>query len=119
MQYDLSSFNVRIIPMTEAKQDLIELSTNPLDEWINTHYDELCAGMTCKNALFCKPSDMKDKNFQMSIKDKCDRKQRRIDGKQTWCYVLKEEMKGLYKQVEPNDNEDSFTDDEIPVNEAL
>ncbi|KAI5497684.1 hypothetical protein TVAGG3_0818330 [Trichomonas vaginalis G3] len=55
----------------------------------------------------------------MSIKDKCDKKQRRIDGKQTWYYVLKEEMKGLYKQVEPNDNEDSFPDDEIPVNEAL
>ncbi|KAI5540832.1 hypothetical protein TVAGG3_0043110 [Trichomonas vaginalis G3] len=119
INYDLSSFNVRIIPMTEAKQDLIELSSNPLDVWINTHYDELCAGMTCKNALLCKPSDMKDKNFQMSIKDKCDKKQRRIDGKQTWYYVLKEEMKGLYKQVEPNDNEDSFTDDEIPVNEAL
>ena len=29
----------------------------------------------------CKPSDMKDKNFQLSINDKCDRKQKRIDGK--------------------------------------
>ena len=45
IKYDLSEFNVRKIPMTEAKQDLIEASQSPLDVWICQHYDELCKGI--------------------------------------------------------------------------
>ena len=96
--------------MTEAKQDIIDASKSHIDVWINDHYDELVKGMICPNALVCKPSDMKDKNFQLSIKDKCDRTQKRIDGKRVWCYFLKDECKGWYHQTEYNDEE--FSDDE-------
>ena len=113
MSYDLSTFNVRKIPMTEAKQDLIEASKSPIDVWINDHYDSLVKGMICSDALVCKPADMKDKNFQLSIKDKCDRKQKRVDGKRVWYYFLKDECKGLYKQTEFIDDEcQEFSEDE-------
>ena len=49
---------------------------------------------------------MKDKNFQLSIKDKCDRKQRRVDGKRVWFYVLKDECKALYSQTETDADDD-------------
>lgn len=32
MNYDLSSFNVREIPITEAKQDIINASKSPIDQ---------------------------------------------------------------------------------------
>ena len=34
LSYDLSNFNIRDIPVTEAKKDLIEASRSPLDQWI-------------------------------------------------------------------------------------
>ena len=112
MSYDLSTFNVRKIPMTEAKQDLIEASKSPIDVWINDHYDSLVKGMSCSDALVCKPADMKDKNFQLSIKDKCDRKQKRVDGKRVWYYFLKDECKGLYHQTEIFEEDEKFSEDE-------
>lgn len=72
VQRDISGFNPRKIPMTEAKQDLIEASKSPLEYWICDHYDELVEGMKCSDALGCKPSDMKERQFQLQIKDKCD-----------------------------------------------
>ena len=49
---------------------------------------------------------MKDKNFQLSIKDKSTRKRITIDGKRVWCYVLKDECKNLYKQTIINELSD-------------
>lgn len=112
MSYDLSTFNVRKIPMTEAKQDLIEASKSPIDVWINDHYDSLIKGMICSDALVCKPADMKDKNFQLSIKDKCERRKKGPKGAQKWCYILKDECKGLYHQTEFIDDDEKFSEDE-------
>ena len=74
-------------------QDIIDASKSHIDVWINDHYDELVKGMICSNALVCKLSDMKDKNFQLSIKDKCDRKQKRIDGKRVGVISSKMNVK--------------------------
>ena len=106
MMYDLSTFNVREIPMTEAKQNIINASKSPIDQFICDHYNELVIGMVCSDALTCKPSEMKDKNFQLSIKDKCDRKKKGPKGSQKWCYILKEECKSLYRQTENIDEDD-------------
>ena len=103
IRYNLSTFDVRDIPMTEAKQDIINASKSPIDQFICDHYNELVKGMDCSDALMFKPSDMKDKNFQLSIKDKCERKRITINRKRVWCYVLKEECKNLYKQSETID----------------
>ena len=105
MKYDLSTYNIRDIPMTEAKQDIINASKSLIEQFICDHYDELVKGMICSDELVCKLSDMKDKNFQLIIKDKCDRKRITIDGKRKWHYIIKDECKGLYKQTEFNDEE--------------
>ena len=118
MKYDLSTFNVREIPMTEAKEDLIEASRNPLDVWICEHYDDLCAGMLCSDALNCKPVEMKERAFQLQIKDKCDRKQKQVECVRKWFYILKEECKSIYKQAKVTCMEDEYIgDDEIPTRE--
>lgn len=118
MKYDLSSFNVRNIPMTEAKEDLIEASRNPLDVWICEHYDELCAGMLCVDALMTKPVEMKERAFQLQIKDKCDRRQKQADCVRKWFYVLKEECKSIYKQANNTClNDEYIEDDEIPTHD--
>lgn len=116
VKYDISTFNVRELPMTEAKEDLIEASRNPLDIWICEHYNQLCTGMLCTDALTCKPSEMKERTFQLQIKDKCDRKQKQIDCVRKWCYVLKDECKTIYKQTNSLCMEDEYVeDDEIPT----
>ena len=47
INYNLLTFNVRDMPMTEAKQDIIDASKSPIDVWINDHYDSLVKGMIC------------------------------------------------------------------------
>ena len=103
---DISTFNVRDIPMTEAKQDLIDASRSPIDYFICDHYNDLIDGIPCTTALRMKPSDMKDKTFQLQIKDKCDRKQKRDGNTRVWYYVLKDEYKNLYKQTLHDDDEE-------------
>ena len=116
MKHDIKEFNPRIIPMTEAKQDLIEASRTPLDNWICEHYDELILGIPCSDALTSKPTEMKDKNFQLQIKDKCNRKRIAIHGKLVWCYILKDECKQIFKQILHEIDEDIDIDD-IPTHE--
>ena len=106
MKRDVSTFNPRKIPMTEAKQDLIEASRSPLEVWICDHYDALVKGISCADALVSKPSDLKDKAFQLQIKGVCDRKQRRVEGKREWFYIMKEEAKPLYHQTVYSEDEE-------------
>lgn len=118
MKYDLSTFNVRLIPTTEAKEDLIEVSCSPIDEWICKHYDELCIGIQCSDALMSKPSELKDKTFQMQIKDKCDKKRITRDGKREWFYVLKDECKTVYKQTIENNDDVEIDENDLPTHDS-
>lgn len=109
---DISEFNIRDIPMTESKQDLIEASRTPIDQFICDNYNKLIEGMVCNEVLLNKPSEMKERAFQLQLKDKCDRKQKRVDGSRVWFYVLKDECKTIYHQtIFINEDED----DEIPI----
>ena len=105
MNRDINEFNPRDIPMTEAKEDLIEASRSLIDIFICDNYDKLCEGWLCSEAILFKPYDMKERTFCLQLKDKCIRKQRKIDGKPVWHYFLKDECKSLYKQT--------ITDDDI------
>jgi hypothetical protein len=95
---DLSGFNVKETPMTEAKQDLIVASKTVIDEWISEHYNELVNGFNCREALNDKPKELKLKSFQLQLKEKCDRKKIRDE----WKYVMKSEME---KNYEPEPDE--------------
>ena len=102
---DISNFNPRIIPMTEAKQDLIEASRNPVEQFICDYYNKLCKGWSCQKAIFHKPYDIKERSFTLQLKDKCHRK-RQTSGDRKWYYILKDEYKSIYHQT-INDNEDN------------
>ena len=106
MKYDLSTFNVRDIPMTDAKQDLIEASRSPVDQFICDHYDSLVKGMQCSLALGMIPKEMTKRNFELQIKQRCERKKVTIDGARPWCYVLKNECKELYQQTKFDEDEE-------------
>jgi hypothetical protein len=67
---DLKGFDVKDIPMTEAKQDLINVSKPVIDEWIADHYNELVNGFNCSEALNFKPEELKPKSFQLQLKAK-------------------------------------------------
>lgn len=105
MKQELAEFNPRNIPMTEAKQDLIEASRTPLDLWICERYDDLIKGIPCSDALISKPREMRDKSFQLQIKDKCNRQRLTIDSRRVWCYVLKDEYKQIYSQITIDEDE--------------
>jgi hypothetical protein len=97
---DITNFNPRDIPMTEEKQDIIDASRSEIDVWIQAHYDELVTGMKCENAQCMKPDSITLKNFQLQLKNKCDRKQIRVgarnDNKRAWVYMLKREYVDIY-----------------------
>jgi hypothetical protein len=78
---------------------LIEASRPVIDTWIMEHYDELVVGINCSEALRTKPNELKAKSFQLQLKDKCERKQI----KREWHYVLKNEVKKLYYQIDLNE----------------
>jgi hypothetical protein len=99
MIMDLSDFDTRKIPVTEAKQDLIEASRPVIDSWIMEHYDELILGLNCSEALRMKPNELKDKSFQLQLKDKCERVRKQGE----WRYVLKNEAKKLFHQIDLNE----------------
>lgn len=117
MKRDLSEFNVRLIPSTEAKEDLIDASKTPIDQWICDHYNELVnEGIQCTDASNGRPQEMKLKAFQLAIKDKCEKKQKRVGSSRQWFYCLKDECKSLYKQTVYDDDEnEEFDPDSIPV----
>ena len=98
--------------MTEAKQDLIEASRNPIDVWICNNYNESCKGWLCSEALFHKPSDVKERTFTLYLKDKCIRKQIQSNKKRNWYYFLKEECKTIYHQTIRDEEEEDNNEEE-------
>ena len=60
--------------------------------------------MICSIALRCKPSEMKERAFQLNLKDKCNKKQKRLNGGRVYYYQLKDECKSLYKQTVHNND---------------
>ena len=106
MKRDISKFNPRVIPITEAKKDLIEASRSPLDVWICDKYNDLIKGILCDDALMIRPPDMKERTFQLQLKDKCDHKKIQKDGVRKWHYILKQECRGIYSQTEDDPIDD-------------
>ena len=61
--------------------------------------------MPCTEAMANKPFELKDKSFQLRIKDKCDKKQKSINSKRIWCYYLKSALISKYSQSKNYDDE--------------
>lgn len=109
---NITQFNQRLIPMTQAKLDLIDASRSPIDIWICDNYDNLVRGMLCSDAIENKPDEIKERVFQFMLKDKCDRIKKQINKHCSWYYVLKNDCKQIYSQtIDDNIN----TDDDVHI----
>ncbi|KAA6402355.1 MAG: hypothetical protein EZS28_002118 [Streblomastix strix] len=106
---DISNWNHRIIPFTEAKKDIIRASRSQLDDAILQNYQAFKEGVPCTKALQFKPFNVKEKSFQLQLKNKCQRIQKTILGKRTWIYKLNEDLIKFYDRLREEDqniNED-------------
>ncbi|KAA6381304.1 MAG: hypothetical protein EZS28_023172 [Streblomastix strix] len=65
---DISQFNPRNIPMTQAKKDIIKASISPVDDVIICYFKSFRDGVTCNIVEGWRPQEMKLKNYQLAIK---------------------------------------------------
>ncbi|KAA6401547.1 MAG: hypothetical protein EZS28_002928 [Streblomastix strix] len=119
MARDISNQNQIIIPFTEAKMDIIRASRSQLDDVILQNYQAFKECVPCTIALQFKPYDVKEKSFQLQIKNKCQRIYKTISGKHTWIYKLNEDLKKLYDRLREEDldiNENVNEDNNEQIN---
>ncbi|KAA6394455.1 MAG: hypothetical protein EZS28_010022 [Streblomastix strix] len=105
MTRNISNWNQRIIPFTEAKKDIIRASRSQLDDVILQNYQAFKEGVPCTIALQFKPYDVKEKSFQLQLKNKCQRIRKTINEKRTWIYKLNEDLIKLYDRLREEDQD--------------
>ncbi|KAA6371245.1 MAG: hypothetical protein EZS28_033229 [Streblomastix strix] len=110
MTRDISQFNPRSIPMTQAKKDIIKASISPVDDVIISHFKLFRDGVTCNIVEEWKPQEMKLKNYQLAIKNICVRTQKQTDGVRKFIYKLKEEMISIYENMLDEDTDEIQND---------
>ncbi|KAA6371692.1 MAG: hypothetical protein EZS28_032782 [Streblomastix strix] len=85
--------------MTQAKKDIIKASVSPVDDVIISHFKSFRDGVTCNIVEGWKPQEMKLKNYQLAIKNICERVRKTSGGERKWMYQLKEEMISIYENM--------------------
>lgn len=94
---DKPTYNPRILPITEAKMDLIDCSISPVEQVIIDNYEKFCEGIPREQLMCYKPSTFKsDKFFRLEMKKYLKDYKPKRDGKQVNLYKLKDEIKDKY-----------------------
>ncbi|KAA6398304.1 MAG: hypothetical protein EZS28_006169 [Streblomastix strix] len=73
MTRDISQFNPKNIPMTQAKKDIIKASISPVDDQIISHFQSFRDEVISNIVEGWKLQEMKLKNYQLTIKNICER----------------------------------------------
>ncbi|KAA6325389.1 MAG: hypothetical protein EZS28_054074, partial [Streblomastix strix] len=110
---DISQFNPRDIPMTQAKKDIIRASVSPVDEVIISYLKSFRDGIRCNIVEGWKPQDMKLKNYQLAIKSICERTQKQVDGVRKFIYKMKEELISFYKRMLDEDIKEDAKEEQL------
>ena len=105
---DISAFNPRIIPRSEAKDDIINANKSSYELFIQDRIDEFVNGYDCTESfgayqLWAKLNGFMScnvKTYGLNVKKFCERKQMRIDGQRVRVYKLKESMKNNFEIVD-------------------
>lgn len=106
MKRDLSQFNLRKLPMTREKEELLEINKSSYELFVEEREEELKLGWICKDCYndyvrfaiqnnFCICAS---NTFGAKKRDFVERKKKRIDGKLEWIYTM--------TQVKTNDDND-------------
>ncbi|KAA6376707.1 MAG: hypothetical protein EZS28_027766 [Streblomastix strix] len=98
--------------MIEAKKNIMKVSRNAIDEFIIKRYDQLVSGVESSIVKGWRPSIYQEKYLITDIGRYCNRKQRRISGKPTGIYILKDDVIKLYKQMSEDQKQENDQIDE-------
>ncbi|KAA6402074.1 MAG: hypothetical protein EZS28_002393 [Streblomastix strix] len=102
---DISQFDSTIIPMTEAKKEIIELSLTEIDRFCIQYFNQLKVGWLCDEALRYCPDSIKPQNFRLQIHKNCETIRQHIRNKYLRLYKIKEDkIAELEQYVEDDDN---------------
>ncbi|KAA6328966.1 MAG: hypothetical protein EZS28_053657 [Streblomastix strix] len=96
---DISQFNPRNIPITQAKKELIRASRSKVDDIIIDHFKQFKDGVIISQVELWKPQDMVLKNYQLAINNICSQIQRTTNGQRKRFYKIKEEMVKIYENM--------------------
>jgi len=109
---DITKFDPRNIPTTEAKEDMIEVSKNPVELWICDKYDKLISdeGIAVQDRK-C-PEGMSVKEFNLKIKPYCIYEKKQVKGYRYWGYWLKDECKTMFRQTQKEDTNIEYVGEE-------
>lgn len=110
---DISEWNSREIPMTEAKKEMIALtSVTKFDDWVIAHLKELETGMLTKDAeeSCIAATGSKLANVRTNLKKICDNvKCCKGELRNKHIYTIKPESLKHYKELNLNDDDDDET----------
>ncbi|KAA6396540.1 MAG: hypothetical protein EZS28_007937 [Streblomastix strix] len=99
LEGDISQFNPTLIPMTEAKKQLINVSRSPVDDVIMEHYEQFKQGIPIALVNQCKPQNQKQTTYKNAMQHKCAEQQPRINEKRTRAYVLNKDQQTYQDQM--------------------
>ncbi|KAA6384392.1 MAG: hypothetical protein EZS28_020080 [Streblomastix strix] len=104
---DISQFNSTIIPMTEAKNEIIEISLTEIDRFCIKYFKQLKVGWVCEIASQYCPESIKPSNFRLQIHKNCDTIRQMHMKLNIRLYKLKEDkVAELEQYVEDEPNQD-------------
>ncbi|KAA6402064.1 MAG: hypothetical protein EZS28_002412 [Streblomastix strix] len=108
LERDISQFNLTLIPMTEAKKQLINDSRSSIDDVIMEHYEQFKQGIRIALVNQCKPQNWQLKTIKNTMIHKCTEQTPRINGLRTRVYKLNEDQLRYYdKMISEEDIETS------------
>ncbi|KAA6375046.1 MAG: hypothetical protein EZS28_029427, partial [Streblomastix strix] len=83
LERDISQFNPTLIPMTEAKKQLINVSRSPIDDVIMEHYQQFKQGIPISLVNQCRPQNWQLKTYKNAMQHKCTEQRIYINGTRT------------------------------------
>ena len=118
---DISKFNTRDIPPTQAKADLMHASGGKFGRWIDLHYDELTGkGIRVTKIMSLRPTEGKfaieEATFKLAIQKKLRKTMKDVgEDCKKWVWILRDEYKDGHHQITENgtDAEDLKNEDEL------
>ncbi|KAA6378285.1 MAG: hypothetical protein EZS28_026189 [Streblomastix strix] len=110
LERDISQFNPTLIPMTEAKKQLINVSRSSVDDVIMEHYEQFKQGIPIALVNQFKPQNWLLKTYKNAMVHKCEEQSIYINGQRTRVYVLNKDQQSYYdKLMNEEDTETSNT----------
>ncbi|KAA6381615.1 MAG: hypothetical protein EZS28_022858 [Streblomastix strix] len=99
LERDISQFNPTLIPMTEAKKYLINVSRSLIDDVIMEHYEQFNQGIPIALVNQCKPQNWQLKTYKNAMIHKYIEQTPRINGLKTRIYKLNEDQLRYYDKM--------------------